>query len=235
MRGRNRADRHYPAAKLAAMTNRIVLLTLLGLTAGTASAAAPAAMLNAFAENLRTLEGRFEQRVVDANGNALEPSTGTVALKAPRQFRFAYETPFPQLIVADGNNLWIHDEDLDQVTVRPQVHDEAESPLTVLVDPDELARAYEAKSLPTADGLAWMAIAPKSGEAAFKRAELGFADGELKRLVIFDQIGQVNTLSFSDWRRNTALDPALFAFVPPAGVDVVGEPVEPAEVTPLRR
>ena len=47
-------------------------------------------------------------------------SSGEVALSAPRLFRWEYTQPYPQLIVADGERVWVFDPDLDQVTVRPQ-------------------------------------------------------------------------------------------------------------------
>lgn len=189
--------------------------------------------LEAFAHNLDVLEGRFEQRVYDPNGQLDDSSSGTLALRAPRQFRWQVVEPFPQLIVADGDNVWIFDEDLAQVTVRAQSIEEAQSPLTVLTDLGQLDRDYEAGELPDAEGLRWLRLTPRADEAPFVHCDLGFGPEGLSQMVLYDRLGQRNALHFSGWRRNPALDPALFRFVPPEGVDVVGEAVENADVFPI--
>jgi outer membrane lipoprotein carrier protein len=110
-------------------------LFALGLAAASSTAIADArAQLDAFSKGLDGLRGSFVQNVIPADGGQGETSSGTLALKAPRQFRWTYAEPFPQEIVADGLNVWIHDVDLEQVTVRGQSGAESQSPLTVLTD-----------------------------------------------------------------------------------------------------
>ncbi len=216
------------------MIARILFVLALVTSSHPVHAADARAALDAFARGLSTLEGRFEQRVTDANGNPVETSNGIIAVRAPRQFRWEYEAPFPQLIVADGDNVWIFDPDLDQVTVRAQALEEARSPLTVLTDLGQLDEDYRVSGLPDSEGLSWLRLEPKSSEAPFRHCDLGFDDGGFARMVLVDQLGQRNEIAFRDWRRNAALDAALFRFVPPAGVDVVGEPARTATVTPIR-
>jgi outer membrane lipoprotein carrier protein len=215
------------------MISRIVFVLALAAIAHPVHAGDARAALDAFARGLSTLEGRFEQRVTDANGNPVETSTGRIAVRAPRQFRWEYEAPFPQLIVADGDNVWIFDPDLDQVTVRAQALEEARSPLTVLTDLGQLDQDYRVSERPDAEGLSWLRLEPKSSEAPFRHCDLGFDATGFARMVLVDQLGQRNEIAFRDWRRNAALDAALFRFVPPAGVDVVGEPARSATVTPI--
>ena len=109
------------------------------LVATTASAAGARDQLTAFTQGLKGLDGRFEQRVFDPNGRPTETTRGTVKLSAPRQFRWEVTSPAAQLIVADGDHIWIWDPDLEQVTVRNQSFEEQGSPLTVLIDPTEVA------------------------------------------------------------------------------------------------
>lgn len=210
----------------------LALLALVAITPPSLASGAREA-LDAFARDLTTLDGRFEQRVIAENGNLVESSSGSVAVRAPRQFRWEYETPFPQLIVADGDNVWIFDPDLDQVTVRAQALEEARSPLTVLTDLGQLDGDYRVSAQPDAEGLSWLRLEPKSTDAPFRHCDLGFDAAGLARMVLVDQLGQRNEITFSGWRRNMALDPELFRFVPPAGVDVVGQPAESATVTPI--
>lgn len=190
--------------------------------------------LDAFARGLDGLTGRFEQTVSDPSGKPLEISTGTLALQAPRQFRWVYEAPYAQVIVADGLNVWIHDVDLEQVTVRAQSSAESQSPLTVLTDLSLLERDFKVGARPDADGLQWLRLEPKAEEPAFKSCELGFAGNALVQMLLVDHLGQVNRIRFEGWQRNPAFAAGAFSFSVPEGVDLVGEPVKGAKAFPIR-
>jgi outer membrane lipoprotein carrier protein len=190
--------------------------------------------LDAFTGGLQGLSADFEQRVYAPGGQLNESSTGTVEMNAPRQFRWEYLQPFPNLIVADGDHIWIYDPDLEQVTVRQQSLEEQNSPLAVLIDPGELDRQFHAKDAGTADGLEWLELTPKKAdEAPFDRARLGMGPHGLARMELFDGLGQRTVMAFDAWKRNPKFATGTFTFVPPAGVDVVGEVAESAEVMPL--
>lgn len=202
--------------------------------ATTAHAATARAQLDAFTNGLDALNGTFVQQVYDADGRLGETSKGTVALQAPRQFRWEYADPFPQLIVADGRNVWIWDKDLDQVTVRAQSLEESQSPLTVLTDLNQLDRDYRASEDGERDGVTWLKLVPVAKEASITEADLGFSNDELVRMVLTDNLGARNELRFGRWQRNPKLDASMFTFAVPEGVDVVGEPVEGADAFPVK-
>jgi len=206
------------------------LLALL-LLSPLAQAAPPA--LDGFTRGLQGLDGRFVQRVFDADGRLTEETQGRVALAAPRQFRWEYEGDFPQLIVADGDHVWIYDPDLEQVQVRKQALEEQQSPLAALVDPGELERQFTVTDAPDEGGIDWITLAPKAEDAQFDEARLGFRGSELERMTMQDALGQRTEIAFSQWRRNPAFATGTFAFTPPEGVDVVGERIESAQVTPI--
>ena len=201
----------------------LAALALLSTLAGTAFAGARDD-LTAFSSGLKGLDGRFEQKLYDLDGRLKETSTGRVALSAPRLFRWEYSTPYEQLIVADGEKVWVFDPDLEQVTVRPQGPDEQNSPLAALVDPARLERDFKVREGDESDGLSWLLLSPRESEqASFSSARLGFRGQALVRMEVVDTLGQRSELVFSDWTRNPAFDEATFRFTPPAGVDVVGE------------
>jgi outer membrane lipoprotein carrier protein len=207
---------------------------LLGLLVATPGFAAdPHVRLAAFTRDLTGLSGQFEQRVFDPEGRLNESSQGQIALAVPRQFRWEYVEPFPQLIVADGDKVWIFDPDLEQVQVRPQGAEEQQSPLTALVDPAELDRQFELADGGEADGLDWVELRPRGEDAPFSRARLGFAGDELLRMDMVDALAQRTQVRFSDWQRNPVFAPGTFHFVPPAGVDVIGEVDDAAQAFPL--
>lgn len=191
--------------------------------------------LYAFTTDLLGLDGDFTQRVYDADGRLTEESSGRVALAQPRQFRWEYLKPFPQLIVADGDQLWVYDPDLEQVTVRKQSLEEQRSPLAALIDPGELDRQFKVGEGGSTQGIDWLVLEPKQAEdAQFKRARLGFDSDGLARMEIEDALGQRTEIVYAGWRRNPVFPAGTFDYTPPEGVEVVGDPIEHAEVMPLK-
>ncbi|MFZ7094775.1 outer membrane lipoprotein chaperone LolA [Luteimonas dalianensis] len=206
--------------------NRIVLAFALlagSAFAGTASADARES-LERFTSGLQGLQGEFVQQVFDGAGQARETSSGQVALSAPRLFRWEYEKPYPQLIIADGSRVWVYDPDLEQVTVRAQGEEEQNNPLAALIDPEMLDRDFVVSEAGGGDGLEWLEVAPReTSDAGFQNARLGFNGNALARMEVIDALGQRTTLEFSGWSRNPSFGAETFQFDPPAGVDVVGD------------
>lgn len=213
---------------------RTVIVALVLLPA-LAAASAGREAITRFSTDLRSLDGRFAQQVFDPSGQPTERSSGRISLKAPRQFRWEYQQPFSQLIVADGDHLWLYDADLEQVTVRVQSYEEQSTPLAALIDPGELDRQFVVSEAGRADGLIWVDLkARKPEDSAVQSAKLGFNASGLATMVFEDQLGQRTEMRFSQWRRNGALPADLFRFTPPEGVDVYGETRDSAEVRPLQ-
>ena len=85
--------------------------------------------LERFSAGLETLRARFEQQVVSNDGAVDEVTGGEVWLQRPQRFRWEYGGDFPQLVVADGQRVWIYDVALEQVTVEDQNAAAADSPV----------------------------------------------------------------------------------------------------------
>jgi outer membrane lipoprotein carrier protein len=189
-----------------------------------------------YTQGLKGLDGHFVQRVFSDRGVLKEESSGRVSLSTPRLFRWEYQRPNPQLIVADGDHVWIYDPDLEQVTVKNQNDEEQQSALSALIDPGELDRRYILGDAGSADGLKWVSLKPRksSDDSQFRQAKLGFTATGLGRMTIEDTLGQRTEITFSDWQRNPVFAKGLFAFTPPKGVDVVGDPGQPAAVHALK-
>ncbi len=213
---------------------RIIGLLLLALSFAANAADSARARMQAFSNDLRAVSADFEQTVIGARGARGEPSTGKLVLKAPRQFRWQTIAPFEQLIVADGTRVWVHDPDLEQVSVRSQSSEEAQSPLTVLTDLSLLDRDFTATEAGEHDGLRWLRLVSKATEPDFEYAELGFDDRHLVQMRFVDPLGNTTEIRFSNWQRNPPLAADTFAFTPPPGVDVVGDPGRDAEVFPVK-
>lgn len=205
--------------------HKFVAWIALSLVAAGALAAATGARarLDAFANGLHSLRGDFNQTVYDPHGNITESSHGTLALAAPRLFRWQVTGPYQQLIVADGRKVWVYEPDLEQVTVRDQGTTEAHSPLTVLTDLSQLDTQFAATDAGMRDGLEWLRLVSRSKDPQFEYAEIGFDAGGPRRMVFKDTLGNRTEIAFSGWQRNPELPAGTFSFVPPKGTDVVGE------------
>jgi len=215
---------------------RVAALALLLLCiAGSVSAADSARVrLDAFSKGLTSVSANFEQQVSDANSGKTRTSRGTLSLKAPRQFRWDTTTPYKQLIVADGEKVWIYDPDLEQVTVRAQGTEEAHSPLTVLTDLSQLDHDFNTSEQGEHDGQVWLRLKSKDKEPQFEYADLGFDQAGLASMTFKDTFGNATQIRFSGWQRNAKLAADQFTFTPPKGVDVVGDAAPAAQAYPIR-
>lgn len=202
---------------------RIGVGVLVGAMFTTSAWAAARDDLNSFTKGLKGLNATFTQQVFNDKGRLKESSSGKLALSAPRLFRWEYVKPYPQLIVADGRKVWVYDPDLQQATVKPQGPEEQNSPLAALIDPAKLDAQFVVKDAGAADGMNWLTLAPRHDEAGFRTARLGFAKGELSKMVIVDTLGQRTEIRFSGWKRNPAFARGTFNYKPAKGVDVIGE------------
>lgn len=189
--------------------------------------AATGTALDQFLENLQSLRASFSQVVVDAKGNELEKGEGTLLVRRPGKFRWEY-TPAgagPQLLVADGANLWFYDRDLQQATVKPAAAALTTTPVILLSGTAaEMRAAFIITDQGMRDALAWVQVTPRSAAAEFSSAELGFRGTQLTRLVIHDRLNQTDTLSFTHSARGARIEESELHFTPPSGVDVIGTP-----------
>jgi outer membrane lipoprotein carrier protein len=151
-------------------------------------------------------------------------SSGSFEFQRPQRFRFTYRKPFAQTIVADGQTLWLHDPDLNQVTARRQAQALGTTPAALIAAAPDLAalrQEFELSAAPDRDGLQWVQATPRVRDGALRGMRVGFRGGELAALEIQDSLGQVSVLRFGRMEINIPLPPETFQFRPPAGADVL--------------
>jgi len=195
----------------------LVLAAALALLPAARSAAAdPVAALRSFVRDVHSGRAEFTQTVVSADGRRSRSSSGHFAFVRPDRFRFAYLRPFEQLIVADGRRVWIHDPDLQQVTVRPLTQALGATPAALLTGTD-IERDFELAGLPAREGLAWVQARPRQRDSGFELLRVGFDGRELTAVEIVDGFGQTTLLRFTRFEAGVALPPETFRFTPPPG------------------
>jgi outer membrane lipoprotein carrier protein len=211
------------AVRLLVARSRFWLAVLLCSTAPAVHAGLGTDNLNAFFDGLEGLRGSFEQALLDADGATVQVSEGTLVLHRPGKFRWDYRAPYEQVIVADGRNLWFYDTELEQVTVKPLGDAIGGTPAMLLSGARPLNEEFSVSELGSRGGLAWVELTPKLQQSNFERVRLGFEGRSLDTMEVEDAFGQVTRIRFMDLQRNPPIDPRVFIFVPPPGVDVVGE------------
>jgi len=200
---------------------RILICAVLALCA-TARADTARVQLERFSDGLETLHARFEQVVVSTDGKVQDSSAGEVWLRRPDRFRWEYGGDFPEIVVADGNVIWIYDEMLEQVTVKDPAETEFSSPLSLLTDPDALEDAFEIREVGETDEARLLELRARSMEVQFERFLLGMNGDSPVLIIIEDAFGLRTEIRFSEVERNVSLEDKLFEFTPPAGADVIG-------------
>lgn len=193
-------------------------------------AALLAAALPAWADALDTLRGfvrevksgraEFTQTVTSPDGTRKRSSSGRFEFARPDRFRFDYLKPYEQHIVADGQKVWVHDVDLDQVTVRPMDRALGATPAALLAG-GGLERDFVLKAQPDAGGLQWVEALPRTKEGQFQSLRIAFRGRELAAIEILDSFGQRSRLDFARVESNVALPAESFRYAPPPGVAVL--------------
>jgi outer membrane lipoprotein carrier protein len=211
---------------------RCVALALLALVtgAGTAVSADQTTPLDKYLSQLKTLRAEFLQTVTDSRGDTVQKAEGKFVIVRPGKFRWEL-TPngtgvdSPQLMIADGKNLWFYDRDLEQVSVKPAATSLTATPASLLSGDGDIRALFRVSDGGRHDGFDWVVVTPRQSDADFREARLGFGSGDLKRMILKDKLGQTVKLEFVSSARNEPVADAEVKFTPPAGADVIGTPV----------
>jgi outer membrane lipoprotein carrier protein len=201
---------------------------LMGLLASLAlvSAARAQTPLDTYLSHLKTLRAEFAQTVTDGKGEQVQNAHGTLVIVRPGRFRWEL-TPdggSPQLMVADGKNLWFYDRDLEQVSVKAATAALTATPAGLLSGDGNIRELFTVAPAGKKDGLDWVLVSPRESDADFREARLGFGMSELKRMVLKDKLGQTVRLEFFKSERNPPVAESEVKFTPPSDADVIGTP-----------
>jgi outer membrane lipoprotein carrier protein len=197
------------------------LTLLFALSLSNVSLADSLADFRAFTRDLSSLNGSFTQEVRDKSGRVARTSAGTFSIARPAKFHFVYEKPYKQTIVSDGTTVWLHDEDLNQVTVRKIGDSLSEQPLSLLLDPQNAEKVFDIKAAPSQGSIRYITATANKPDAAVSDLAIAFVSGQPSEITWRDALQNVNTLRLSTLAKNAKVDVARFTFAPPRGADVL--------------
>ena len=181
------------------------------------------ARVEAYLAKVNTLSADFSQVVRNRDGQIVDRASGTLSLSRPDRFRWDYQKPYLQTIVADGKRLWLYDSDLQQVTVRELEQGLGSTPAMLLSGSGKVGDAFASAGVQQLGDWAWCRLRPQQEGSDFEQVSLAFdRKGELAAMELRDKLGQVTVIEFGALRRNPPIDPQRFRFEPPPGADVIG-------------
>src|SRR3954452_5617743 len=201
---------------------RYPVLALLLCAFASAAHADAVERFRSFLKSTQSARAEFEQKVYGRENKLLQESKGSFVFQRPGRFRWTYAKPADQVIVGDGERVWIHDRDLNQVTVRKLSKALGSTPAALLAGSGDIEAAFELSEAGMRDGLEWLEAKPREREAGFERVRMGFSASGLQAMELLDHFGQTTRLRFTNLTRNPKLDAEEFRFTPPKGADVLG-------------
>jgi len=208
---------------------KTTLATLLAATLAASAfvtGAAHAAALDqfkAFVAGTKSAKGEFTQQQVrkSASGKATPASSGSFVFARPGKFIWNYQKPYEQLLQADGDQLYIYDKDLNQVTVKKLGNALGSSPAAILFGSNDLEKNFTLSEAGARDGLEWLNAVPKARDTTFEQISIGLRDGIPQAMELKDTFGQTSVLKFTNFQRNPSLGAQQFKFEIPKGADVI--------------
>lgn len=176
--------------------------------------------LREFVRDVKTGQADFTQTVTSPDGLKKKSSSGRFEFSRPNRFRFDYQKPFEQLIVADGQKVWIYDADLNQASSRQFSQALGSTPAALLAG-GSLDKEFDLAPLPAKDGLDWAEAKPKAKDGSFKSVRVGFRGKQLASIEVVDAFGQRSLLQFNQFAGNVPLSTDAFVFKLPKGADLI--------------
>jgi len=205
------------------MMRIIKLFALLMFATVTCAESSDEDLLERFLSNMQTLEANFKQTLVDEQGLELESTSGVVFFNRPDKFRWDYKIPYTQTIVTNGESLWFYDEDLEQVTIRDFSTSIENTPAAIFGSYEDLDTQFIIIELGNIEEFDWIELTPRDIESQYNSIRLGFDKDKLGMMVMFDNLGQVTRVDFTEEVLNKKMDDSMFDFEPPQGIDIIDD------------
>ena len=209
-------------------TALLILLVLLSMTSfaqvpDNAADLEAAQSLAALLQETRTLQADVEQLTLDQDGREIQEFQARLVLEKPDHFSWEILSPYQELLLTDGERIWRFEQDLEQVSIDPFSNDISRTPVLLLNgDASAIAESYRVSffsDLVSANTR--FILKPKAPDSLFERLSLSFSGKTLTEMQFEDSLGQKTSLTFNAMRVNESIDPAVFLFQMPDGVEVL--------------
>ena len=178
--------------------------------------------LQTYVNNLKTFSAEFVQEIPEDTFSS-NVTTGTFMMERPGKLYWQYQQPAGQTIVVDGKNLWVFDEDLEQVTVRPVADVQRDIPLNWLLFSEAIESKFEIIPAGHKNGRDWYNLEPKFA-TYFQSLDVALANGQMVAVYVYESMDTVIKVEFNDIKENHTLPSYAFDVVVPQNMDLIGAP-----------
>jgi outer membrane lipoprotein carrier protein len=195
---------------------RLAIFPFLLLVADSIQAQSAAEAFAQMMASFTSVSGGFTQSIYAESGDLIDRQQGQMSLQKPRLIRWETATP-RQLMICDGDSIYLYDPDLEQVVIRPWRDDPTQNPVSLFTSDTDLSQ--------------WFSIHREAGAFVLESLRPESLIGTIKVLVseaglptgfrIEDQSGQVSEIAFENVKFDQPMPASNFVFQTPPGVDVI--------------
>ncbi|MFC3679999.1 outer membrane lipoprotein chaperone LolA [Bacterioplanoides pacificum] len=203
------------------MFKQVLFLAVLAMSSLVQAEASGLAAFLTKLKGMESFQAAFVQTSRTHSGEIMQQMAGTLAVAKPGKMRWQTEDPYAQLVVSDGELIWIYDMDLEQVTIRNMDQRVQETPALLLSGERSQIDDSFVVSVEGGSDNAVFQLVPKDPSQLFQSLEFHYQGDDLQRMMIFDAAGQITEIAFQQPQRNQAIDEQAFVFDVPEGVDVI--------------
>ena len=176
-----------------------------------------------YLNGIESLEANFLQEITDQDGVVLETSQGFLKIKKPNKYRWVYFSPMEQEIVSNGDKIWIHDPELEQVVVRDTLDSDPNMLDFIFEDPRVIAKTYSIEPLldESDSEEKFLLTHLKAASAIFEKAYVSFYNRIIEEVHVITGADRTLKIRLKEVRKNTEIRAQEFEFVPNKDTDVV--------------
>ena len=195
-------------------------------------------------QQTRAFSANFHQSVTSAAASGMTTeASGKLYYEKPRQMRWEYEKPEPQMFVANSQLAWLYVPSEKQISLTdPQKIFSHPLAQTFFEGVGELKKHYEVTldhSQSSKDS-AVLKLMPRKEDPEIKTLYLAIdlQTYRISSIEVHNALGNINRISLDSQRTMASLDPKLFELDIPPSVDIVdaeGRPLTAAEIEKVKR
>ena len=177
---------------------------------------------------MQSFQGNFLQTTIVESEDRRASASGTIAYQRLGKMRWEYQEPDPQLLVTDGETLWLYDPLLENVTIQELAAVTDGTALAFLLGAGELSedftqRKMQKSLLDPAKSWEVLELVPNREQSAIEFLQLGVDSetGALEGLLFKDNSGSVRIIEFEALSYNVDFSKDFFSFEIPPGMEVI--------------
>ncbi|MFP2770419.1 outer membrane lipoprotein chaperone LolA [Oceanisphaera sp. KMM 10153] len=159
----------------------------------------------------------FSQQVFDEQGAPMQSAEGTMQLARPDRFRWHTVSPDESLIVSNGNDVWMYDPFVEQVSIAPLEQAIQNTPFLLIAGGD--GRRWQQYHV-ARKGADYVVTSKDPGELISQFSLRFDRNNRIQRFTVIESGGQRSEFTLKQVNTKPATGADTFTFTPPAGVMV---------------